>query len=105
MMENGNASSLAAMLLKSSGLYSEEALSRIAAGRRANPGMGLAEAAVKFGGVKEKEFLAGVGKVLGLDSVDLEHRNPTPEALHPSTKLTKYANSPRLIVASGLNAA
>ena len=92
MMENGNASSLAAMLLKSSGLYSEEALSRIAAGRRANPGMGLAEAAVKFGGVKEKEFLAGVGKVLGLDSVDLEHRNPTPEALQklPASAVYQY---------------
>ena len=78
-MEQG--SSLAGMILASSGIYSGEALERIAAQRAANPGMGLAEAAVKFGGVKEREFLEAVGKVLGLETVDLERQNPAPEAL------------------------
>ncbi len=88
---NGS-SSLAGMLLKSSGLYSEDALGRIAAGREANPGMGLAEAAVKFGGVKEKDFLAGVGKVLGLKTVDLERQNPSPDALQklPASAVYQY---------------
>ena len=88
---NGS-SSLAGMLLKSSGLYSEDALGRIAAGREANPGMGLAEAAVKFGGVKEKEFLGGVGKVLGLKTVDLERQNPSPDALQklPASAVYQY---------------
>ena len=43
----------------------DEAIERIASQRAANPGMGLAEAAVKFGGVKETEFLAAVGRTLG----------------------------------------
>ena len=77
---DGN-SSFAAMLLKASGLYSEDAVGRIFAGRDANPGMSLAEAAVKFGGVKEKDFLAGMGKVLGLNVVNLELQNPSPDAL------------------------
>ena len=38
------------MILRSSGIYSEEAVEKIARQRAANPGMGLAEAAVKFGG-------------------------------------------------------
>ncbi|MBR2941606.1 MAG: hypothetical protein IKC14_09905, partial [Kiritimatiellae bacterium] len=80
------------MLLKSSGMYSEEALGRIAAGRAANPGMKLAEAAVKFGGVKEKDFLAGIGKVLGLKTVDLERQNPSPDALQrlPASAVYQY---------------
>jgi len=49
-------SSLANMILRSAGIYSDEQLERIATGREANPGMGLAEAAVKFGGAKEIEF-------------------------------------------------
>ena len=80
------------MLLKSSGLYSEDALVRIHDGRSSNPGMGLAEAAVKFGGVKEKEFLSGIGKVLGLATVDLEHHNPSPDALQklPASAVYQY---------------
>ena len=74
-------SSLATQILKSSGLYSDEVLERIASQRAANPGMGLAEAAVKFGGVKELEFLTAIGGVLGLKVVDLEKQNPSPEAL------------------------
>ena len=53
MNESG---SLATMILKSAGVYSDEAVSRIVASRAANAGMGLAEAAVKFGGVKVTLF-------------------------------------------------
>ena len=76
------------MILRSAGIYSDEQLERIAANRAANPGMGLAEAAVKFGGRKEIEFLEAVGKVLGLETVDLERRQPNPDAL---TKLPASA--------------
>ena len=78
MNESG---SLATMILKSAGVYSDEAVARIVSSRAANAGMGLAEAAVKFGGVKEREFLDAVGRVLGLESVDLERQSPSPEAL------------------------
>ena len=80
-MNNSSNDSLATMILSSAGIYSEEAMEKIVRQRAANPGMGLAEAAVKFGGVKEQEFLEAVGKVLGLDTVDLERQNPVPEAL------------------------
>ena len=80
--------SLANLLLKSAGIYSDEQLERIANGRASSPGMGLAEAAVKFGGHKEPEFLAAIGKVFGLEVVDLEHRQPNPDAL---TKLPASA--------------
>ena len=88
---DGN-SSFAEMLLKASGLYSEDAVGRIFAGRDANPGMSLAEAAVKFGGVKEKDFLAGMGKVLGLNVVNLELQNPSPDALQklPASAVYQY---------------
>ena len=80
--------SLAIMLLKSAGIFSDEQLQRIADNRAANPGMGLAEAAVKFGGAKEADFLAAVGRAIGLDTVDLEHQQPNPDAL---TKLPASA--------------
>ena len=80
--------SLATLVLKSAGIYSDEQLRRISENRAANPGMGLAEAAVKFGGFKETEFLAAVGRALGLATVDLEHLSPNPEAL---TKLPASA--------------
>ncbi len=76
------------MILRSAGIYSDEQLERIAANRAANPGMGLAEAAVKFGGHKEVEFLEAVGEVLGLETIDLERRQPNPDAL---TKLPASA--------------
>ena len=80
--------SLAIMLLKSAGIFSDEQLQRISDNRAANPGMGLAEAAVKFGGAKEADFLAAVGRAIGLDTVDLEHQQPNPDAL---TKLPASA--------------
>ena len=69
------------MVLRSTGLYSEEALGRIENGRAANPGMGLVEAILKFGGTKEAEFLAKTGEVLGLDYVELEKVTPKPDVL------------------------
>ena len=80
--------SLANMILKSAGIYSDEQLQRISENRAANPGMGLAEAAVKFGGSKEIDFLSAVGKSLGLETVDLERQQPNPDAL---TKLPASA--------------
>ena len=90
-MNNGN-DSLATMILRSAGIFSDETLSRIAEQRAANPGMGLAEAAVKFGGVKEKLFLEAIGKSLSLDTVDLERQNPNPEALQklPASAVYQY---------------
>ena len=81
-------SSLANLILSRAGLYSEAQLGRIAANRAANPGMSLAEAAVKFGGAKEPDFLAAVGRVLGLVTVDLDQQQPSPDAL---TKLPASA--------------
>ena len=84
--------SLANMILKSAGIYSDEQLQRISENRAANPGMGLAEAAVKFGGAKEIEFLSAVGKSLGLETVDLERQHPNPDALTrlPASAVYQY---------------
>ena len=84
--------SLANMILKSAGIYSDEQLQRISENRAANPGMGLAEAAVKFGGAKEIEFLSAVGKSLGLETVDLERQQPNPDALTrlPASAVYQY---------------
>ncbi len=76
------------MILRSAGIYSGDQLARIVASRAANPGMGLAEAAVKFGGSKEIDFLKAVGAVLGLETVELETHPPSPDAL---TKLPASA--------------
>ena len=80
------------MILRSAGIYSDEQLERISANRAANPGMGLAEAAVKFGGSKEVEFLVAVGRALGLETVDLERQQPNPEALTrlPASAVYQY---------------
>jgi len=84
--------SLAGLLLKSAGIYTDEQLERIANGRASNPGMGLAEAAVKFGGHKEIEFLEAAGRVLGLEIIDLERRQPAPDALTalPASAVYQY---------------
>ena len=87
MSEKG---SLAAVVLKAAGIYSPEQIGHILEKRAANPGMGLAEAAVKFGGTKEPEFLAAVSKVLGIEVVDLEKRQPSPEALMRIPATTAY---------------
>ncbi len=80
--------SLAKMILTRAGVYTDAQLDRIAENRAQNPEMGLTEAVVKFGGVKEAEFLKAVGGVLGIDVVDLEAHPPSPEAL---TKLPASA--------------
>lgn len=89
MSENA---SLSRLILSTSGLYSSEQINRILDQRAANPGMKLAEAAVKFGGAKEADFLAAVGKTLGLEVVDLEHRQPNPDALTrlPASAVYQY---------------
>lgn len=84
--------SLARVMLSSCGIYSEEMIAKILEMRAANPGMGLAEAAVKFGGAKEEEFLAAIGRVLGLETVDLESASPSPEAIQalPASAVYQY---------------
>ena len=88
--------SLANLLLKSAGIYSDEQLQRVMNGRAANPGMGLAEAAVKFGGHRESEFLEAIGGVLGLEVVDLEHHvpNPNAQAKLPASAVYQYGVLP-----------
>ena len=73
--------SLSALLLRRLGIYSDEAVAEILSRRATNPGMGLAEAAVKFGRAREQDFLAAAGAVLGMDVVDLAKSSPGPEAL------------------------
>jgi type II secretion system protein E len=82
MSEN---SSLARLLLSSAGIYSPEVLDRIMVQRAANPGMKLADAAVRFGGVREEEFLSAVARALGMEMVDLSRQNPSPDALQSLT--------------------
>ena len=74
-------SRLALNVLKATGLYSEEAVARIVAGRVQNPEMGLVEATLKFGGARESEFLQKTGEVLGFEYVDLEKAQPRPDVL------------------------
>jgi len=95
---------LAQMVLKSAGIYSDEQLERISRNRAANPGMGLAEAAVKFGGSKEADFLAAVGRALGLETVDLERQHPSPEALTklPASAVYQYGVLPLRLDGSSL---
>lgn len=76
-----DSSRLAMNVLKASNLYSDEALQRISEGRANNPDMGLAEAAVKFGGAREAEFLRATGAFLGYDYVELEKVQPRPDVL------------------------
>ncbi|MCR5414985.1 MAG: GspE/PulE family protein [Kiritimatiellae bacterium] len=88
--------SLAGMILERSGIYSPEQLERISRHRAENPGMGLAEAAVKFGGSREIDFLKAVGGVVGLEVVDLEHQQPNPDALtkFPASAVYQYGVLP-----------
>ena len=103
-MEMKESERLSTAILRASGVYSEAALARIAAQRAASPGMGLAEAAVKFGGVREREFLAAVGRLLGLETVDLERQNPNPDALRklPASAVYQFGVLPFRIDADAL---
>jgi len=96
--------SLATLLLRSAGIYSDEQLSRITNGRASSPGMGLAEAAVKFGGHREPEFLSAIGGALGLEVVDLERRQPNPDALTklPASAVYQYNVLPFAIAEDSL---
>ena len=78
-------------ILRSTGLFSDEAAERIIQGRAGNPGMTLAEAAVRFGGgVREDEFLRKAGAFLGLEYVELSSARPSPEALARLPASTVY---------------
>ena len=83
---------LATAILKSTGLYSDDALARIENGRADNPGMGLAEAAVKFGGAREQDFLRKAGEFLGMDYIELESVQPRPDVLQqlPASAVYQY---------------
>ena len=89
-------SPFAVAILRSTGLYSEEQLAHIASQRALSPGMGLAEAAVKFGGAREADFLKAAGCVLGYETVNLEEKPPTPEALTrlPASAVYQYGVLP-----------
>ena len=85
-------SRLAQGLLRATGLYSDEALARIADARAKNPGMGLVEAVLKFGGVREADFLRKAGELLGFDYVELEKAQPRPDVLQklPASAVYQY---------------
>ena len=84
------------MILRSAGIFSDEQIGRISAGRAANPEMGLVEAVVKFGGHREQDVLAAVGKVLGLEVADLGSQQPNPDALTklPASAVYQYGVLP-----------
>lgn len=79
-------------VLRSTGLYSDEALARIGEERAKNPEMGLVEAVLKFGGVREAEFLRRMGELLGFDYVELEKAQPRPDVLQklPASAVYQY---------------
>ena len=85
-------SKLALNVLKATGLYSDEALAKIADGRARNPEMGLVEAVLKFGGNKEADFLQKTGEVLGLDFIDMDKVQPRPDVLGrlPASAVYQY---------------
>ena len=79
-------------VLRATGLYSDEALARIGEERAKNPEMGLAEAVLKFGGVREAEFLRRMVELLGFDYVELEKAQPRPDVLQklPASAVYQY---------------
>ena len=79
-------------VLRATGLYSDEALARIGEERVKNPEMGLVEAVLKFGGVREAEFLRRMGELLGFDYVELEKAQPRPDVLQklPASAVYQY---------------
>lgn len=79
-------------VLRATGLYSDEALARIGEERAKNPEMGLVEAVLKFGGVREAEFLCRMGELLGFDYVELEKAQPRPDVLQklPASAVYQY---------------
>jgi type II secretory ATPase GspE/PulE/Tfp pilus assembly ATPase PilB-like protein len=85
-------SRLAVRVLRAIGLYSDEAVARIEGGWADNPGMGLAEAAVKFGGARESDFLRKAGAFLAMEYVELENSQPRPDVLQklPASAVYRY---------------
>ncbi len=85
-------STLALGMLRATGLYSEEALGRIAEGGAKNPELSLVEAVLRFGGAREDDFLRKMGEFLGLDYVELEKVQPRPDVLNrlPASAVYQY---------------
>ena len=85
-------SPLALGMLRATGLYSEEALGRIAEGGAKNPELSLVEAVLRFGGAREDDFLRKMGEFLGLDYVELEKVQPRPDVLNrlPASAVYQY---------------
>ena len=85
-------SSLSETILRAAGIFTDDQLLRIFRQRAENPAMPLIEAAVKFGGAREQEVLAAVGRSLGIETVDLEHHPPIPDALGrlPATAVYQF---------------
>jgi len=83
---------LSLAVLKMTGLYSDDALARIVNARAANAGMGLTEAALKFGGAREPEYLKAVAQALGLVYVELEKLQIRPDVVArlPATTVYRY---------------
>ena len=98
---------LAAAVLGSLGLYSEETLKRILDAREANEGMGLVEAALKFGGAKEAVLLQKAAEALGLEYIEVEKTTPHPEVLQrlPASAVYQYNVLPVKFVSGVLTVA
>ena len=89
-------SNISVQILKSTGLYPDEAIARILDAKAKTPELGLAEAAVKFGGVKESEFLEKAGAALGFGFTSLENVTPTADVLAklPASAVYQYGVLP-----------
>ena len=87
-----NTSQLFITVLKATGLYSDEAIKRIIDSRAQNPDMSHIEAVLKFGGVKENEFLEKFSAQFGYDYVNLEKIQPHAETLQklPASAVYQY---------------
>ena len=87
-----NSSQLFITVLKATGLYTDEVIARIISSRAENQGMSLIEAVLKFGGVKESEFLQKFSTQFGYDYINLEKVQPHPEVLQklPASAVYQY---------------
>jgi type II secretory ATPase GspE/PulE/Tfp pilus assembly ATPase PilB-like protein len=87
-----NTSQLFISVLKSTGLYTDEIIERIISLRAENEGMPLIEAVLKFGGVKENDFLLKFSEVFGYDFIVLDKVQPHAEALQklPASAVYQY---------------
>lgn len=87
-----NSSQLSISILKATGLYSDEVIERIITSLAENEGMSLIEAILKFGGIKESDFLEKFSQVFGYDFINLEKVQPHPDVLQklPASAVYQY---------------